>query len=318
MWMSSMTSGVKMRLWPRRLVSRLAFFTGSTCGATFSCDMMRSFPVILENDLLLGRLEIVVVPQLLTGHDLGEVLDAVRRLEPVELQLALQELHLEVGHLALDRVDAEAGDLAADIDRAVIHGIAEVLAGVTQDDHAAALHHEAAEGAGAPADQDGAALLVDADAGADIALAHQVAAADRGAEGGAGVLLDDHAAAQHVLRARPADAAGDVDVRPVDQAAAEIAQAALDVQVEPLQQADRDAVLGAGVVHDDGAVALAHQLAQLEIDLLRRQRTGVELGALVEVDIVAVGIEEVLLLARREETLLVLARQLFGVHAHLH
>src|SRR5688500_1794459 len=218
MWMSSITSGVKMRLWPRRLVSRFAFFTGSTCGATFSCDMVRVLSYeALEHDLLFRRLEVVVVPQLLAGHDLGEVLDAVRRLEPVELQLALQELHLEVGHLALDRVDAEAGDLAADIDRAVIHGIAEVLAGVAQDDHAAALPHEAAAGAGAPADQDGAALLVDADAGADIALAHQVAAADRGAEGGAGVLLDDHAAAQHVLCARPADAAGDVDVRPVDQ-----------------------------------------------------------------------------------------------------
>jgi hypothetical protein len=71
-------------------------------------------------------------------------------------------------------------------------------------------------------------------------------------------------------------------------------------------------------VHDDGAVALAHQLAQLEIDLLRRQRPGVELGAPVEVDIVAVGIEEVLLFRRREEALLGLARQLFGVHAHLH
>src|SRR5262245_27348957 len=219
----------------------------------------------LQNDLLLGRLEVVVVPQLLAGHDLGEVLDPVRRLETVEPELALQPLHLEVGHLAFDRIDAEPGDLAADIDGAVIHGIAEVLAGIAQDDHAPALHHEAAERAGAPADQDGAALLVDADARADIALADQVAAADRGAEGRAGVLLDHHLAREHVLRAGPADAAGDGDVRPVDQAAAEITEAALDVQVEPLQQADRDAVLGAGIVHHDGAVALAHQLAELEV-----------------------------------------------------
>ena len=35
-----------------------------------------------------------------------------------------------------------------------------------------------------------------------------------------------------------------------------------------LQDADGDAVLGAGIVHDDGAVALAHQLAELEVDLL--------------------------------------------------
>src|SRR5574338_409942 len=214
MWMSSITSGVKMRLWPRRLVSRLAFFTGSTCGATFSCDMMRVLSCdALENDLLLGGLEIVVVPELLVGDDLGEVLDAVRRLEAVHLQLALQPLRLDIRHLAFDRVDAEPGDLAADENCAVIHRIAEVLAGVAEDDHAPALHHEAAERAGPAADQDGATLLVDADARADIALAHQVAAADRGAEGGAGILLDHHPSAEHVLRAGPSHPARDRDIR---------------------------------------------------------------------------------------------------------
>ena len=74
------------------------------------------------------------------------------------------------------------GDLAADVDRAVVHRIAEVLAGVAEDDHAAALHHEAGERAGAAADDDRAALHVDADARADVALADEIAAAERRAE----------------------------------------------------------------------------------------------------------------------------------------
>src|SRR5262249_52361015 len=147
----------------------------------------------------------------------------------------------ELGHLALDGIDAEAVDLPADIDGAVIHGIAEVLAGVAEDDHAAALHHEAAEGAGASADDDRAALLIDADPRADIALADEIAAADRGPERGAGVLLDAHGARQHVLGAGPADAALDLDVRPVDQAATEIPEAAVDDEMEPVEDADGDA-----------------------------------------------------------------------------
>ena len=78
------------------------------------------------------------------------------------------------------------------------------------------------------ADDDRAALLVDAGAGADVALAHEIAAAQGRAERRAGVLLDDDRAGQHVLGARPADAALDADVRTVDQAAAEVAEAALE------------------------------------------------------------------------------------------
>ena len=223
----------------------------------------------------------------------------------------------EVGHLALDGVDAEAVDLAADVDGAVIHGVAEVLAGVAENDHASALHHEAAEGAGAAADDDGAALLVDAHASADIALADEVAAAEGGAEGGAGVLLDDHRARQHVLGAGPADAALDHDVGAVDQAAAEIAEAALDAQVEAVEDADGDAVLGAGIVDDDAAVALAHQLAQLQVDLGRRQLVRVELRALVEIDVEGGGVEEILFFVRREETLLGAPGQLLRVHPQI-
>src|SRR3546814_198956 len=205
--MSSMTVGGNMKLPPSRLVLRFVFFAaGSADGAIFSLAIFQSLSrQPLEHDLLFGRFQIVVVPQLLARDDLLHLLDAVRRGEPVLLQLSFEPLAIEIVHRARHRVDAEPGYLAADIDRAVIHGVAKVHACIAQDDHAAALHHEAAEGAGATADDDGAALLVDAGAGADVALAHQVAAADRRAEGRAGVLLDDQRAGHHVLAAGPAD-----------------------------------------------------------------------------------------------------------------
>src|SRR5947208_2156068 len=130
--------------------------------ASTSCGSLRRIMARpLEHDLLFGRLEVVVVPELLAGDDLGHVLDPARRRKPVHLELAAEPGDVEIGHLAGHRVDAEAGDLAADIDRPVIHRVAEVLAGVAEDDHAAALHHEAAERPGPAADDDGAALHVD-------------------------------------------------------------------------------------------------------------------------------------------------------------
>ena len=51
------------------------------------------------------------------------------------------------------------------IDCAVVHGIAEVLAGISANDHATALHHEPGERrTGVAANNDVAALLVDASA----------------------------------------------------------------------------------------------------------------------------------------------------------
>ena len=213
------------------------------------------------------------------------MLDALRRQQLVHHELAREPVAVEVGHLGPDRVDAEARRLAADIDRAVVHRIAEILAGVAADHHAAALHHEAGEGAGVAADDDRAALLVDAGARADIAVADEVAAADRRAELRAGVLLDQDGAGQHVLGAGPADAALDPHVRPVDQAAAEIAERAFDEEVQPVEDADRERVLGAGIVDHDRAVALRHQLADAQVDLALEACSRVELGALVEVDV---------------------------------
>ena len=77
-------------------------------------------------------------------------------------------------HSPGDAVDAERLHLAAHVDRAVVHGVAEAGAHVAADDLAAALHHEAGHGAGVAHDDDRAALLIDAGAGADLAFDHEV------------------------------------------------------------------------------------------------------------------------------------------------
>ncbi len=76
-------------------------------------------------------------------------------------------------------------------------------------------------------------------------------------------------------------------------------------------------MLGPRILDHDGAVALGHELADLQVDGLAVHLRGVELGALVEVDVEGVGIDEALLLLRREEHLLGAAAQLLGVHPHL-
>src|SRR4029453_16235187 len=111
--------------------------------------------------------EIVVVPQLLAGDDLAEVVEAGGRDHVVDLALAGDPCGPPPRHFPPHRLASERARLPADIDRSVIHRIAEVLAGIAADHHAAALHHEAGEGAGVAADNDRAALLVDPGAPAD-------------------------------------------------------------------------------------------------------------------------------------------------------
>src|SRR6478672_12108759 len=185
--MSLITSGVKMRL----------------CPSTFCREEVLSEGIAsssLENELPLGRLEVVVVVELLTAH---ELLELGRAAEAVDAELALDVLRVGVGPLAGHAVDAERLHLAGHVDGAVVHGVAEAGAGVAADDLAAALHHEAGHRADAAHGEDGAALLVDAGARADAALDHQVAAAQGGAGQRAGVASDDNDAGDHVLAGRP-------------------------------------------------------------------------------------------------------------------
>src|SRR5882757_180989 len=116
--MSLMTSGVKMPLCPRTFV--LLFVVSSAIASPFS-----------QNELALGRLEVVVVVELLAAHELVE---ARRRAEAVDAELALDVLGVVVRPLAGNAVDAESLDLAADIDDAVVHRIAQAGARIAADD----------------------------------------------------------------------------------------------------------------------------------------------------------------------------------------
>src|SRR3954464_6912173 len=236
-----MTSGVKIFERPRTVrfdgaVSsvRAAPSWLSACSARSCCGSAMWSP--LEDELALGRLEVVVVVELLAAH---ELLQLGRVAEAVDAELALDQLCVRVGPLALDAVDPERLDLAADVERAVVHGVAEAGADVAADDLAAALHHEPGHRAGAAEHDDRPALLVDAGARADLALDDQVPAAQRRAGERAGVGLDHHDARHHVLGHRPADAAVDLELRAVAQPAAEVAEAALEG--DPAALEDRDA-----------------------------------------------------------------------------
>src|SRR6476660_3059970 len=119
MWMSFITSGVKMRLRPRTVL---------LVGAVSSAMQL------LEDELALGRFEVVVVVELLAAD---ELLQLGRSAEVVDPELALDELRVGVGPLAGHAVDAERGDLSSHVDRPVVHRVAEPVADVAAEDHAA-------------------------------------------------------------------------------------------------------------------------------------------------------------------------------------
>ena len=82
----------------------------------------------------------------------------------------------------------------------------------------------------------------------------------------------------------------------------------------------RDRMLGARILDDDGAVAVLHQLADAQIDGVRRHVGGVDLGPLVVVDVVGVGQREAVMRLVQidiEEGLLRAAAELLGMQPHL-
>src|SRR6476661_565165 len=263
--MSLITSGVKMRL----------------CPSTFCREEVLSEGIAsssLENELPLGRLEVVVVVELLAAH---ELLELGRAAEAVDAELAVDVLRVGVGPLPRHAVDAERLDLAAHVDDAVIHRVAQAGARVLADYLASALHHEPGHRADRAERDDRPALLVDARPGASPALDHQIAAAHRGAGQRAGVAFDDDHARHHVLAGGPAHAAGDVHLGPVDQAAPEVAEAALERDLATGQDAHAERVLRTRVLDGDVLDALlVDQPLQLEVDLARGHVGRVEDGRL--------------------------------------
>jgi len=115
--------------------------------------------------------------------------------------------------------------------------------------------------------QIGAALLVDPGARADPPPDEDVAAANGRGGQRARVAVDDDDAGHHVLAGGPADAARDVDLGAVDQAAAEVAEAAAERDAAAREDADPERVLRAGVLHGHVLDALlVEESAQLEVD----------------------------------------------------
>src|SRR5262249_50514585 len=115
----------------------------------------------LKNQLLFAGFKVVVIPELLAGDDLLDVIDAALWIHVVDFELPREPFAIERGHFSRHSVDAERTRFTTQIDRSVVHGVAEVLSRVTEDHHAAALHHEAGEGTGIAAHNDRAALLID-------------------------------------------------------------------------------------------------------------------------------------------------------------
>src|SRR5204863_2480829 len=113
--------GVKMPLCPRMLALLLVVSSAMAIASS-------------QNELALGRLEVVVVVELLAAHELVE---ARWRAEAVDAELALDVLAVGVRPLAGDAVDAERFHLAADVDDPVVHGVAQAGARVAADDLAA-------------------------------------------------------------------------------------------------------------------------------------------------------------------------------------
>src|SRR5689334_7350151 len=130
-WMSLMTSGVKMLLRPRTDLAP-------------SSVWLMSIPESSEDELALGRLEVVVVPELAPAHEFPE---RGRRRDAVDPQLAFQQFVIGGLQPGLDAVHAQRRHPAAHVDGAVVHGVAEPAAHVAADDLAAPLQHEPGHGA---------------------------------------------------------------------------------------------------------------------------------------------------------------------------
>src|ERR687885_310631 len=112
MWMSLMTSGVKIGLRPstvRRSGCALPTLAGTSSYRSLVAICLPS----LEDELSFRRLEVVVVVELLATD---ELLELGRLAEPVDPELALDQLGIRLVPLAGDTVDPERLHLAGDVD----------------------------------------------------------------------------------------------------------------------------------------------------------------------------------------------------------
>ena len=118
--------------------------------------------------------------------------------------------------------------------------------------------------------------------GADVALHHEIPAAQGGPRERAGVVVDDDNPGHHVLGDRRADPPGDLDLRTVDQPAAEVTEASLEADPAAGEDRHPERMPRARVQHGDVAhPPFVDQPAQLRVDLPRGQIARVEHGPAV-------------------------------------
>src|SRR5215510_4767983 len=87
-WMSLITSGVKMLLCPRTALPSLSIVVTAGFASQYS-RCVAIAPGWSQDELALGRLEVVVVPELATAHELAE---RAWRLDSVDRELAGEKL----------------------------------------------------------------------------------------------------------------------------------------------------------------------------------------------------------------------------------
>ena len=213
-----------------------------------------------ERDVAAWRLR-VLVAQLGAGID--DLLEGSGERQPVLVEEFLDTLQVVGGRLHLLGIGAQRLHLAADENIAGRHVLADLLAGITQDDDAPAIHHVAGHEIGVAGAAQRTRLHHLARARSHIALHHDLGAADRDTGDGAGIAADDDRALVHIVRQAPAGIAVDLEIRAVGQAGAEIARRAAHPDLDVLGQPDADMVPRVGVQDFDiltPFAALADQL----------------------------------------------------------
>ncbi len=201
-----------------------------------------------EGDDAHARLGARVVEVLARVDDLLEPaaerdLVALEEFEDVILLIRLE--------LDLLGVGAEPDDSPADVDRAAVDVLADLLARVAADDEPAAVHHVTGHEVRVARAAERPGLHHLAGAGAEVAVHDDVRAADRNARDRACVAPHDHRALVHVVGEAPAHVSLYLEPRQIGEARAEVARRAVHAHRDRVREPHADVVAGVRVHHVD-------------------------------------------------------------------
>src|SRR5581483_11779620 len=112
--------------------------------------------------------------------DLFEIRNSTLMTQPIFFEGFTEEACILVAHLLNNGIIAELAGLAAEVNSAGIHRIAQALGGIAANNHGAALHHKACHIASVAAHHNQPALLRHACARPDMPFDDNCAATNRG------------------------------------------------------------------------------------------------------------------------------------------